>query len=25
VWKQGYDWVIVRFLLGLYPHAVQSC
>jgi protein SFI1 len=25
VWKQGYDWVIVRFLLGLYAHAAQSC
>lgn len=25
VWKQGYDWVIVRFLLGLCAHAVQSC
>ena len=24
VWKQGYDWVIVRFLLGFCPHPAQS-
>ncbi len=25
VWKQGYDWVIVRLLLGLYAYAAQPC
>jgi protein SFI1 len=25
VWMQGYEWVIVRFLLGLCAHAAQSC